>query len=130
MAYLHCHTKNCNWSQDDFWDFSFGKYGYWTIPFTKIGWGYNPFSLFLSYVFTKKGYWWPRRIMYDRYCMKDHGWTRPDPHSWWLAWQEFKRIFKAFKRQKWWTERDFKRDHRLRIARCPNCSRSDNFDID
>jgi len=20
MAYLHCHTKNCHWSQDDFWD--------------------------------------------------------------------------------------------------------------
>ncbi len=20
MAYLHCHTKNCGWSQDDFWD--------------------------------------------------------------------------------------------------------------
>lgn len=19
MAYLHCHTKNCGWSQDDFW---------------------------------------------------------------------------------------------------------------
>ncbi len=19
MAYLHCHTKGCNWSQDDFW---------------------------------------------------------------------------------------------------------------
>ena len=20
MAYLHCHTKGCGWSQDDFWD--------------------------------------------------------------------------------------------------------------
>lgn len=20
MSYLHCHTKNCGWSQDDFWD--------------------------------------------------------------------------------------------------------------
>jgi len=20
MAFLHCHTPNCNWSQDDFWD--------------------------------------------------------------------------------------------------------------
>lgn len=28
MAYLHCHTKNCGWEQDDFWDKE----------------GYNPFK--------------------------------------------------------------------------------------
>jgi len=29
MAFLHCHTPNCNWSQDDFWS----KDGY--HPFRK-----------------------------------------------------------------------------------------------
>ena len=29
MAFLHCHTKNCGWSQDDFWN----KDGY--TPFRK-----------------------------------------------------------------------------------------------
>lgn len=24
MSFLHCHTKNCNWEQDDFW--TLGKY--------------------------------------------------------------------------------------------------------
>ena len=28
-AFLHCHTPNCNWSQDDFWEI--GKY----TPFRK-----------------------------------------------------------------------------------------------
>lgn len=128
MAYLHCHR--CHWSQDDFWDFSFGRHGYWTIPFTKISWGYNPFSVFLSYVFTKKGYWWPRRIMHDKYCMVENKWKRRDPHSWWLAWWEFTKIFWRFKRQMWWTECDFERDYRLGIAKCPNCGGKNEFDID
>ncbi len=129
MAYLHCHTKNCHWSQDDFWDFSFDKYGYWKFPFIGRGWGYNPFSLFMSYIFTSRGYWYPRRIMHDKNCMEDHGWTRPDPHSWFLAWRQFKDIFWRFKRQVWWKEKDFKRDHKLGIAKCPNCGK-DDFDID
>lgn len=132
MSYLHCHTKGCNWSQDDFWDFSFGRHGYWTVPlpFIKLGWRYNPFSVFLSYVFTKKGYWFPRRIMHDRNCMADYGWKRPDPHSWWLAWYQFLRIFRSFKRQIWWTEKAFRKDHKLGKAACPNCCSKDEFDID
>ena len=26
MAYLHCHTKDCGWSQDDFWSSEEGEY--------------------------------------------------------------------------------------------------------
>lgn len=130
MSFLHCHTKGCNWSQDDWWNFSFGRYGYWKFPFTRYGWAYNPFSVFLSNVFTKKGYWFPRRIKFDRGCMEENKWKRIDPHSWWLAWREFKKIFWRFKRQKWWTEKTFKKDYAKGIAVCPNCGSSDEFDID
>ena len=128
MAFLHCH--NCDWSQDDFWDFSFGRYGYWRIPFTKISWSYNPISCFMSHVFDKKGYWFPRRIQYDRYCIEDLGWKRADPHSWWLIWYQFKRMLRKFKRQKWRTEKAFRRDRILKLAYCPSCGSRDHFDID
>lgn len=99
MAYLHCH--HCHWSQDDFWDFSFGRYGY------------------------------PRRIEHDKCCIQDYGWKRFDPHSWWLIWYQFKRILRKFKNQKWWTEKSFRRDHRvLKLAYCPNCGSKTDFDID
>lgn len=64
MSYLHCHS--CNWGQDDFWSFKWGKYGYWKLPVIKLGWAYNPVSCFLSHVFTKRGYWRPRRIKHDK----------------------------------------------------------------
>lgn len=132
MAYLHCHTKGCCWSQDDFWNFSFGKYGYFTFkigPIKLFGWHYNPFSLFLSHMFEHKGYWFPHRIKFDSNWAKENK-CRIDPHSWWLAWREFKNIFWRFKRQKWWTEKTFKKDYTKGIAVCPNCGSSDEFDID
>ncbi len=129
MAYLHCHTKNCDWSQDDFWSFKIGKYGYWKFPFSKFGIAYNPISVFLSYVCTKKGYWKPRRIVHDSSWAKEAGWSRKDPHSWWLAWQSFKDIFRRFKGQKWWTYESWKSDYDKGIAVCPNCGQK-NFDID
>ena len=131
MAYLHCHGKDgkCHWSQDDWWDFKIGKrHGYYYSRPTKIGWAYNPFSVFLSYVFTEKGYWYPRRIMMDRYWAKQNN-CRIDPHSWWFAWKEFTRIFKKFKNQKWRTYEDFKKDHDAGKAVCPSCGEI-NFDID
>lgn len=128
MAYLHCHK--CYWTQDDFWDFRFRKHGYWKFPFVKIYWCYNPFSTFMSYVFTKKGYWLPQRIKFDNNIMKERDWKKNDPHSWWLAWKQFKHIFKKFKNQKWWTNEAFQKDHKLGIAMCPYCGSKDDFDID
>lgn len=129
MAYLHCHTRGCGWGQDDWWSFKFGKYGYWKLPFCKkYGWAYNPFSLFLSYVFTKKGYWYPRRIKMDPEWAKDNK-CRIDPHSWWMAWLQFKEIFWRFKRQKWWFYEDWKKDYDAGKAGCPRCGEK-NFDID
>ena len=110
MAFVHCH--NCDWQQDDFWDFGFRKYGYF------MKWGYNPFSLFLSYVFGRGGYWRPRRIDHDDWCAKELGWSRRDPHSWWLIWWQLKRVVRKFVTQEWWTWNEYKKDP---DKYCPDC---------
>lgn len=47
MAYLHCHTKDCGWSQDDFWELRFRfTWKSWRKSWWKLGLsiGYNPIS--------------------------------------------------------------------------------------
>lgn len=128
MAYLYCHS--CHWSQDDFWDFRVRVGGYSYFYFIKwpvrVGWGYNPFSAFLSEVFGWHGYWRPRRVDYDDYCAKDNGWGRRDPHSWWLIGRSFRCMIRNLKSQRWRTYDEFKRDP---DKRCPRCG-SDDLDID
>jgi len=127
MAFLHCHS--CHWSQDDFWNFRIGRNGYWKIPFIKLYWKYNPISCFLMYVFKKNGYWFPKRIKFDEYVIKERSWKRKDPHSWFLILYEFKRMIRKFKRQKWWIYKNWKKDYDAGKAKCPNCGKI-NFDID
>lgn len=124
MAYLHCH--NCEFSQDDFWDFSFGKYGYWRK------WRYNPFSCFLSHITGKHGYVKPRRIKCDKWMVKELGWKRPNPHSWWLIWFEMKRVVKKLIHQKYWTYKSWKRAIKKNGGKwpaCPKCGEN-KLDID
>jgi len=126
MAYLHCHS--CHWSQDDFWDFGlkvgrFGGYFDFVRWPVRVGWGYNPFSLFLSYV---SEYWWPRRMDHDQWFADECGWGRRDPHSWWLIWWQFRRMLRKLGDQRWRTYGDFKREP---DKRCPRCG-SDDLDID
>ncbi len=111
MAYIHCH--NCNWSQDDFWDFSFGKYGYTKI--FGIGWGYNPISYFIHYF---KEHIKPRVIKFDNSFAKEQGWKTNCLHSWFLIRWEFKRMIKSFKKQYWWTYSSYKKS---KIKNCPDC---------
>ncbi len=126
MAYLHCH--NCDWSQDDFWDFKFHKYGYFHR------WGYNPFSVFLSYVFSKDGYWKPRRITHEPYAAHDQGWGRNDPHSWWLILDCFLSMLRKLRRQVFWTEASYAKARDVAIVSghtlgCPSCN-ANKLDID
>ena len=125
MSYVHCHS--CDWSQDDFWDFRLTRgHGYVTfvnLGKFKVGWEYNPLSLFLSYVAT---YLKPRRIDHDLWIAKEKGWRRKDPHSWWLIGQEFKKVFWRFKRQHWWFEKQFF-DEVDKL--CPKCG-ARNLDVD
>lgn len=129
MSFLHCHS--CDFSQDDFWDFSFGKHGYKKILFWY--WKYNPISLFLSYVFgqsnfSKCGYIIPRRIKFGHEILEDYpNWKRHDPHSWWLIGHEFKSMIRKFKYQRYWTFEEFKRKNPEYI--CPICGKKE-LDID
>lgn len=121
MAYVHCH--NCDWSQDDFWDFSWGCYGYWH------GWRYNPFSLFLRYV---GDYWWPRVIEFDVGWAEEQGWPSHHRHSWRLLWDQFVRIPRKFRKQKWWTYKVWERAIDRNVGKwpaCPHCG-AQALDID
>jgi len=136
MAYVHCHA--CNWQQDDFWDFGIrisrfgGYYNFFrlgfvsrkSLPIFSIGWKYNPFSLFLSYVFGStmidwKGYWRPRRVEMDKWYTDEMGWKTNRPHSWFLIWYHFTRMIKRFRTQHWWTYETWKKDPQR--WRCPKC---------
>lgn len=123
MAFLHCHS--CDWEQDDYWSFHFSRRSCY-IKILGIGWDYNPVSCFLSHILGRNGYWWPRRIKFDVSTAKEHGWRREDPHSWFLAWHEFKRMIRKFRSMRWWTHEAFERDTG---AVCPSCG-ARNFDVD
>ena len=111
MAYLHCHS--CDFSQDDFWDFSFGKHGYKKILFWS--WKYNPISCFLSYVFGQSNFSFrdafiiPRRREFGSEVIEEFGWKRTDPHSWWLIYNSFKHMIGKFKYQKYWTYKSWEK---------------------
>ncbi len=81
MAYLHCHTKNCGWSQDDFWDYRFTAKAwkqFFTFQWQRRPFGYNPFSILLEDIAT---YIKPGKINMDSYWAKEHGFKSNDVHS-------------------------------------------------
>jgi len=104
MAYLHCHTKGCGWSQDDFWDWE------WTYKFWKFrAFGYNPLSCIIDNI---------RDYSYPRVVGKQF--------SWFVLFSENYRQIKKIFIQKWWKYESFKKDE---SAVCPKCKQK-NFDID
>jgi hypothetical protein len=121
MAYLHCHTKDCGWSQDDFYD-------KWYNPITKI----------LSDI---KWLWKPRMIEFDcmfveidsirlqKYTGIKIKFVNNRCFSWkWLLLEIVKDIKIAYK-MKWWTYKSYEKDRNTGKAKCPKCGRV-NFDID
>lgn len=112
MSYLHCHTKGCNWSQDDWWDWK------WSLKIWKFRcFGYNPISLILDNI---RYYGKPRIIN------TDNGKGCYSVFSWVLMFKDIRRQFSKFYYQKWWTYKAFKKDIG---AVCPKCGLID-FDID
>lgn len=120
MAYLHCHTKDCGWSQDDFW--------------TRR---YNPFTKIWSDI---KWLWIPRIMDLDDWIVIDIFEYTKVPvknfskikgqyriHTWnWLLIEIVKEIKNVFN-QKWWTYKSWQRNKHK--AKCPKCGQR-NFDID
>lgn len=120
MAYLHCHTKNCHWSQDDFWDWKWTWKIWKSRPF-----GYNPISLMIDDV---RLYIKPRYIRIERNTLKEiTGKFGNQIFSWRLMIHELSRHFSRIKRQKYWTFKDFKKVRD--VAVCPKCGMR-NWDID
>lgn len=121
MAYLHCHTKGCGWSQDDF--------------YTK---GYNPLTKIWSDI---KWHIKPRTIKFDDYFVKDDAlrlqkytgvklWFKGNKcFSWNLLVLEIVKDIKVALKMKWWTYKSWKKDYDKGIAKCPKCGLV-NFDID
>ena len=126
MAYLHCHTKDCGWSQDDFWHYNmdwknwkrFLAFRWLTRPF-----GYNPFSILLEDIAE---YIKPRKIQMDSYWAKEQGLKSNMIHSWWFLKQGFKRYKRVRKNMlfKTWDEFQANKD-----THCPSCGKV-NWDID
>ena len=121
MPYLHCHTKGCTWSQDDF--------------YTK---GYNPLTKMWTDI---KWLGVPKIVSLETSTVKDlinftHVPIIKKPSgaqylvfSWnWLV-LEIVKDLKVMLNMKWWTYRSFKKSRDLGVARCPVCKKA-NFDID
>ncbi len=121
MAYLHCHTKGCSWSQDDFYSKSYN-------PITKI-WNdikrlYIPKYIKFDCMFVK--YDVPILQEYTGIKVK---FKNNKCFSWsWLLLEIIKDIKTAFKME-WWTYKSWKKDKDIGKAKCPKCGLV-NFDID
>lgn len=124
MAYLHCHTKSCGWSQDDFYSLN-----------------YNPISKIWSDI---KGLWKPKIVKIDCRTFKDltmythipiikFSYIRPDFNievfSWNLLVLEIVKDIRLGFEQKWWICKSFKKSLDNGKAKCPKCGEN-NFDID
>jgi len=148
MAYLHCHTKNCGWSQDDFWYFKL-KNPFYIIkdniirrkPYISLGkntlhfnprfLGYNPLSLIIEDLFE---YGRPRWIGFDSFFIEENnfkyrqGKEFKEVFSWRLLIWNIKRNINSLFKQKWWAYKYWKKDYD-NGAVCPKCGER-NFDID
>jgi len=126
MAYLHCHTKDCGWSQDDFWNYTFTKKTwkqFLTFQWQKRPFGYNPLSILLEDISV-----WikPRYVEMDSYWAKENGLKSNRVHSWWFLKKAFKR-YKSVKENmlfKTWDE--FQKNKNWP---CPRCGQV-NWDVD
>jgi hypothetical protein len=129
MAYLHCHTKDCRWSQDDFWNYNWTWKAFKhfiTFKWQKRSFGYNPFSILLEDIHT-----WgkPRRIKMDSHWLKENGIKGDSVHSWFLLRKGFRRYKNVKKRMvyKTWDAWRKARDNGKPV--CPNCGKP-NWDMD
>jgi hypothetical protein len=102
MAYLHCHTKGCRWSQDDFWD---KRYNPLTKLWSDIRWLVRP------------------RIM----TFGEEAYGRTRIFSWHVLILEIAKEIRNVRRMKWWTLESWKRAKDTAV--CPKCGLR-NWDID
>jgi len=120
--YIHCF--DCNWSQDDFWDYNikWKKIFQWkSRPF-----GYNPLSILLEDIAE---YWKPRYIIMDSYWAKEKGLKSNRVHSWWFIKNGFRRYKNVKKSMVYKTYDEYEKARKTGTLKCPKCG-SYHLDID
>ena len=145
MTYLHCHTKDCGWSQDDFYSMRYNPLTKiwssikWLIKPRNIGWDFGFVEYEVPNLIKRTGinvkFKKRIKIMHesdliitteknnDRICEEYYCF------SWnWLLLEIVKDI-KVGLEQKWWTYKAWKKDLKNSKAKCPKCGLK-NFDID
>ena len=118
MSYLHCHTKNCGWSQDDFWTLD---YNIFTKIWTDLKWLKKPEMIIFDKHFVDELVEYTKVPLYrieTVFGTKVFSWN-------WLLLEIIKDL-KLARKQKWWTYKSFKDD---KNAVCPKCGIK-CFDID
>lgn len=115
MAYLHCHTKNCGWSQDDFWH---EKYNPVNFDQDKDLYG----TLFKERVYLDKECVWDMNIVY---YVDENGRVYVKGLDY-VAW-ELERRAKKIKGMLVKTYEEFKAKKEILV--CPRCGQQ-NWDID
>lgn len=107
MAYLHCHTKNCGWEQDDFYSVD----------------GYNPIMYLKNWMEDLCGDDIDKPFTDDALFLRQNGnmTTRE------VIAREFDKYAKRIREMKWVTYEQWKRDKDSAV--CPKCGER-NFDID
>lgn len=121
MAYLHCHTKNCNWSQDDFYinrqenTAIFGRCEVHIKP-RMIKWDRH----FVNYDAVELQEYTKIKIRFNE---------NNECFSWsWLI-LEIVKDLKNAKNMRWWSYKSWKKDMDKGKAKCPKCGKA-CFDID
>ena len=126
MAYLHCHTKGCGWSQDDFWNYNWtwkALKDFLLLRWQKRSFGYNPLSILLEDIAT-----WikPRYIEMDSYWAKENGYESPRIHSWNFIPKAFQRYQRVKRNMLFKTWEEFRDNDQ---TPCPKCGKVD-WDVD
>ena len=146
MAYLHCHTKGCNWSQDDFYS---KLYNPLTKIWSDIKWLWKPKMIDFDFMFVETDYvdlkkftkisvkFFKRekQIISGRIKQMDCEGNEIKLKtiyicfSWnWLLLEIVKDI-RVGLQMRWWTYKSFKNAFHKGKAKCPECGLV-NFDID
>ncbi len=126
MAYLHCHTKDCHWGQDDFWNYNWTWKAFKhfiTFKWQKRSFGYNPLSILLEDIASNIK---PRKINMDSYWAKENGLKSNEVHSWWFLRKGFGRYRNVKKGMLFKTWDEFQAN---KTTPCPYCCKV-NWDID
>lgn len=110
MAYLHCHTEGCEFSQDDFWSEDYNP-----ITFMEK----NSKDELLTYDLDAK-------VKFDQYWLDENGYSDGITRRELIAW-EMERKAQRIRNMKYRTFEEYKEKNPEGI--CPKCGKKD-LDID